>query len=194
MCLAYTSFAVRMLQGRDILKSTAAALPAEALLRSLRQLRRARRPDRLVADRLASNRTRARRAEETRGRSRPRARAVRSRRSISRRPRRTPRWCASRSRARRHRASAWRCSTAGATRRSRHATNGQPGLPNGARRCSAMRRRIEPRPSSSASRTTRTGTPPELVELLHARRQPHASAPASTSATTSRCSNRRSRP
>jgi sugar phosphate isomerase/epimerase len=32
MCLAYTSFAVRMLQGRDILKSTAAALQAEALL------------------------------------------------------------------------------------------------------------------------------------------------------------------
>jgi sugar phosphate isomerase/epimerase len=32
MCLAYTSFAVRMLQGRDILKSTAAALPAEGLL------------------------------------------------------------------------------------------------------------------------------------------------------------------
>jgi sugar phosphate isomerase/epimerase len=32
MCLAYTSFAVRMLQGRDILKSNAAALPAEALL------------------------------------------------------------------------------------------------------------------------------------------------------------------
>jgi sugar phosphate isomerase/epimerase len=32
MCLAYTSFAVRMLQGRDILKSTAAALPATALL------------------------------------------------------------------------------------------------------------------------------------------------------------------
>lgn len=31
MCLAYTSFAVRMLQGRDILKSTASALPAEAL-------------------------------------------------------------------------------------------------------------------------------------------------------------------
>jgi len=31
MCLAYTSFAVRMLQGRDILKSTAAALPANAL-------------------------------------------------------------------------------------------------------------------------------------------------------------------
>jgi sugar phosphate isomerase/epimerase len=32
MCLAYTSFAVRMLQGRDILKSNAAALPAEGLL------------------------------------------------------------------------------------------------------------------------------------------------------------------
>jgi sugar phosphate isomerase/epimerase len=32
MCLAYTSFAVRMLQGRDILKSTAAALPAVGLL------------------------------------------------------------------------------------------------------------------------------------------------------------------
>jgi sugar phosphate isomerase/epimerase len=32
MCLAYTSFAVRMLQGRDILKSTASALPASALL------------------------------------------------------------------------------------------------------------------------------------------------------------------
>lgn len=32
MCLAYTSFAVRMLQGRDILRSTAAALPAEGLL------------------------------------------------------------------------------------------------------------------------------------------------------------------
>lgn len=32
MCLAYTSFAVRMLQGRDILRSTAAALPAETLL------------------------------------------------------------------------------------------------------------------------------------------------------------------
>ena len=32
MCLAYTSFAVRMLQGRDILKSTAAALPALGLL------------------------------------------------------------------------------------------------------------------------------------------------------------------
>lgn len=32
MCLAYTSFAVRMLQGRDILKSTAAALPADGLL------------------------------------------------------------------------------------------------------------------------------------------------------------------
>jgi sugar phosphate isomerase/epimerase len=32
MCLAYTSFAVRMLQGRDILKSTAAALPAMGLL------------------------------------------------------------------------------------------------------------------------------------------------------------------
>ena len=32
MCLAYTSFAVRLLQGRDILKSTAAALPAEGLL------------------------------------------------------------------------------------------------------------------------------------------------------------------
>ncbi|HEY8535037.1 MAG TPA: TIM barrel protein [Vicinamibacterales bacterium] len=32
MCLAYTSFAVRMLQGRDILKTTAAALPADALL------------------------------------------------------------------------------------------------------------------------------------------------------------------
>jgi sugar phosphate isomerase/epimerase len=32
MCLAYTSFAVRMLQGRDILKSTAAALPATGLL------------------------------------------------------------------------------------------------------------------------------------------------------------------
>jgi sugar phosphate isomerase/epimerase len=31
MCLAYTSFAVRMLQGRDILKSTAAALPADGL-------------------------------------------------------------------------------------------------------------------------------------------------------------------
>lgn len=31
MCLAYTSFAVRMLQGRDILKSTAAALPALGL-------------------------------------------------------------------------------------------------------------------------------------------------------------------
>jgi sugar phosphate isomerase/epimerase len=32
MCLAYTSFAVRLLQGRDILKSTAAALPADAFL------------------------------------------------------------------------------------------------------------------------------------------------------------------
>jgi sugar phosphate isomerase/epimerase len=32
MCLAYTSFAVRMLQGRDILKSTAAALPATGLI------------------------------------------------------------------------------------------------------------------------------------------------------------------
>ena len=32
MCLAYTSFAVRMLQGRDIMKTTAAALPAEGLL------------------------------------------------------------------------------------------------------------------------------------------------------------------
>lgn len=32
MCLAYTSFAVRMLQGRDILKSTASALPADGLL------------------------------------------------------------------------------------------------------------------------------------------------------------------
>ena len=32
MCLAYTSFAVRMLQGRDILKSTAAALPAGTFL------------------------------------------------------------------------------------------------------------------------------------------------------------------
>ncbi len=32
MCLAYTSFVVRMLQGRDILKTTAAALPADALL------------------------------------------------------------------------------------------------------------------------------------------------------------------
>ena len=32
MCLAYTSFAVRMLQGRDILKSTASALPADKLL------------------------------------------------------------------------------------------------------------------------------------------------------------------
>jgi 3-oxoisoapionate decarboxylase len=32
MCLAYTSFAVRMLQGRDIMKSTAAALPADLLL------------------------------------------------------------------------------------------------------------------------------------------------------------------
>jgi len=31
MCLAYTSFAVRMLQGRDILKSTAQALPASGL-------------------------------------------------------------------------------------------------------------------------------------------------------------------
>lgn len=31
MCLAYTSFAVRMLQGRDILQSTAAALTADAL-------------------------------------------------------------------------------------------------------------------------------------------------------------------
>lgn len=31
MCLAYTSFAVRMLQGRDILKSTAKALPAGGL-------------------------------------------------------------------------------------------------------------------------------------------------------------------
>ncbi len=31
MCLAYTSFAVRMLQGRDILKSTAAALRADGL-------------------------------------------------------------------------------------------------------------------------------------------------------------------
>ncbi len=32
MCLAYTSFAVRLLQGRDILKSTAAALPADSFL------------------------------------------------------------------------------------------------------------------------------------------------------------------
>ena len=32
MCLAYTSFAVRLLQGRDILKSTAAALPAGSFL------------------------------------------------------------------------------------------------------------------------------------------------------------------
>jgi sugar phosphate isomerase/epimerase len=32
MCLAYTSFAVRMLQGRDILKSTASALPADKFL------------------------------------------------------------------------------------------------------------------------------------------------------------------
>jgi len=32
MCLAYTSFAVRMLQGRDIMKTTAAALPAEGLI------------------------------------------------------------------------------------------------------------------------------------------------------------------
>ena len=32
MCLAYTSFAVRLLQGRDILKSTAAALPAGTFL------------------------------------------------------------------------------------------------------------------------------------------------------------------
>jgi sugar phosphate isomerase/epimerase len=32
MCLAYTSFAVRMLQGRDIMKSTAAALPATGLI------------------------------------------------------------------------------------------------------------------------------------------------------------------
>jgi sugar phosphate isomerase/epimerase len=32
MCLAYTSFAVRLLQGRDILKSTAAALPADTFL------------------------------------------------------------------------------------------------------------------------------------------------------------------
>ena len=45
-------------------------------------------------------------------------------------------------------------------------------------------------PSSSASRTTRIGTPQELVELLRssaARKWAHAS----TSATTSRCSNRR---
>ena len=32
MCLAYTSFVVRMLQGRDILKTTAAAVPADALI------------------------------------------------------------------------------------------------------------------------------------------------------------------
>lgn len=32
MCLAYTSFAVRMLQGRDIMKTTAAALPADGLI------------------------------------------------------------------------------------------------------------------------------------------------------------------
>jgi sugar phosphate isomerase/epimerase len=32
MCLAYTSFAVRLLQGRDILKSTASALPADSFL------------------------------------------------------------------------------------------------------------------------------------------------------------------
>lgn len=31
MCLAYTSFVVRMLQGRDILKTTAAGLPADGL-------------------------------------------------------------------------------------------------------------------------------------------------------------------
>ena len=32
MCLAYTSFAVRMLQGKDILKSNAAALTADQFL------------------------------------------------------------------------------------------------------------------------------------------------------------------
>ena len=37
MYLAYTSFAVRMLQGRDILKSTAAALDAHAFLQLCRR-------------------------------------------------------------------------------------------------------------------------------------------------------------
>src|SRR5215207_10642588 len=37
MYLAYTSFAVRMLQGRDILKSTAAALDARAFLELCRR-------------------------------------------------------------------------------------------------------------------------------------------------------------
>jgi 3-oxoisoapionate decarboxylase len=39
MYLAYTSFAVRMLQGRDILKSTAAALDAHAFLQLCRRFR-----------------------------------------------------------------------------------------------------------------------------------------------------------
>ena len=39
MYLAYTSFAVRMLQGRDILKSTAAALDAQAFLQLCRRFR-----------------------------------------------------------------------------------------------------------------------------------------------------------
>ena len=49
MYLAYTSFAVRMSQGRDILKSNAAALGPDAFRAALRPVRRARRTDRPLA-------------------------------------------------------------------------------------------------------------------------------------------------
>ena len=186
MYLAYTSFAVRMLQGRDILKSTAAALDAQAFLQLCRAVRRRRRADRPVAGARGQSGRRWR-PSAWRSSSRASPSSSRSRRGISRRPRPTRRPRPSPGRSGRP-APAWRCCTDAATRASRRAAAWDAFTSEMARdaRC-ACGRSSSGIVSRSASRTTRTGSRRSWSRCCGASTA-RTSAPASTSATTSRCS------
>ncbi len=191
MCLAYTSFAVRMLQGRDILKSTAAALPASALLDLC--VRFGAHGGQIDWSQIESHEPEAARGVESAGRSRPsETRALRSR-VLPRVAAGVRRHGQDRDGARRH-ARAHRAAVWPAVRELQDARRvdglarqvGRAAEDDEAGHRGASDRRGPREPQGSSQR--RDGRAAALAG------QPEASASASTSGTTSRCSRSRDRP
>ena len=170
MYLAYTSFAVRMLQGRDILKSTAAALDADAFLELCRRFDVGGAqidlsqlpvddPEALAAVRSAfeGQRIAIELSVPSRYLESPEAfaQAVAVAQALG----------ATRAR--------WRCSMAAATRASRRAAGGTRSWRSGAARCCACGRSSIAILSRSAIENHKDWLATELVALLRAIDSPH---------------------
>ena len=164
MCLAYTSFAVRMLQGRDILKSTAAALPAEALFDLCDKFGAGGAQldwSQIVSVEPAALAALRKRVE----RVAPGARAV-GPVEVSRDAEAYAEMVRVAHGAWRRRASASRCSTDGATRRSRHATSGRRGRAKWRTTLLSMRKAFDDSPIIVGIENHKDWHAAELVELL----------------------------